>query len=97
MHCDKLTYVAARHRGHLYELGLYPAAVKEPDGRVGEVYRRRADDCSARWIHWGYARRSDKLYARNARNHLRRLAVRLGYFYNARWDGPRMLRRLSSH
>lgn len=38
---DKLSYVGRAHiRGHLFDLGLYPAAVPAPDGQVwGEVYR----------------------------------------------------------
>src|SRR5688500_1779696 len=38
---DKLTYVGRAHiRGHLFDLGLYPAAVPAPEGQVwGEVYR----------------------------------------------------------
>ena len=38
---DKLAYVGRAHiRGHLFDLGLYPAAVPAPDGQVwGEVYR----------------------------------------------------------
>ena len=38
---DKLAYVGRAHiRGHLFDLGLYPAAVPSPDGQVwGEVYR----------------------------------------------------------
>jgi gamma-glutamylcyclotransferase (GGCT)/AIG2-like uncharacterized protein YtfP len=41
---DKLTYVGRAHiRGHLYDLGIYPAAVPAPDGQVwGEVYRTDA-------------------------------------------------------
>jgi gamma-glutamylcyclotransferase (GGCT)/AIG2-like uncharacterized protein YtfP len=38
---DKLSYEGRAHiRGHLFDLGLYPAAVPAPDGQVwGEVYR----------------------------------------------------------
>jgi gamma-glutamylcyclotransferase (GGCT)/AIG2-like uncharacterized protein YtfP len=38
---DKLSYAGRAHiRGHLYDLGLYPAAVPGPEGQVwGEVYR----------------------------------------------------------
>lgn len=41
---DKLAYVGRAHiRGHLFDLGLYPAAVPAPDGQVwGEVYRTAA-------------------------------------------------------
>lgn len=41
---DKLAYVGRAHiRGHLFDLGLYPAAVPSPDGQVwGEVYRTEA-------------------------------------------------------
>ena len=38
---DKLSYVGRGHiRGHMFDLGLYPAVVPAPDGQVwGEVYR----------------------------------------------------------
>ena len=41
---DKLTYRGRAHiRGHLFDLGLYPAAVPAPDGQVwGEVYEMKA-------------------------------------------------------
>ena len=41
---DKLTYVGRAHiRAHLFDLGIYPAAVPAPDGQVwGEVYRTDA-------------------------------------------------------
>jgi len=37
---DQLSYAGRAHiRGHLFDLGLYPAAVPAPDGQVwGEVY-----------------------------------------------------------
>lgn len=37
---DRLKYVGRAHiRGHLFDLGIYPAAVPAPDGQVwGEVY-----------------------------------------------------------
>jgi len=43
---DKLTYVGRAHiRGHLFDLGIYPAAVPAPDGQVwGEVYRTDSPD-----------------------------------------------------